>query len=136
MLQNTIKIYADGGSRGNPGPAAAGYVITDAKNQILEEGGLYLGETTNNQAEYQALILSLKKAKKYKPQQIDFYMDSQLVVNQIQGRYKVKSLELKPLVDEAKSLIAGFKTVSFEHVLRELNALADKQVNIILDQQA
>lgn len=136
MKQKNLKIYADGGSRGNPGPAAAGYVITDAQGKILEEGGLYLGEATNNQAEYRALILSLEKAKKYQPQQIEFYMDSQLVVNQIEGRFKVKNVGLKPLVEEAKGLIAGFKSVSFEHVLRDLNELADEQVNIILDRAA
>lgn len=131
-----LKIYADGGSRGNPGPSAAGYVISNSRDQILEEGGLYLGVTTNNQAEYRAVKLALEKAAQFHPAQIDFYLDSQLVVSQLNGVYKIKNAALKPVIAEVKSLAAKFPQVNFQHIRREYNQLADAQVNIILDNQA
>jgi len=132
MLSN-LKIFGDGGSRGNPGPSAAGFVIYDGNDQILEEGGLYLGITTNNQAEYRAVKLALEKAAKYKPSRIDFYLDSQLVVSQLNGVYKIKNAALKPVIEEVKALAAQFDQVTFQHVRREYNKAADAQVNIILD---
>jgi ribonuclease HI len=131
-----LKIFADGGSRGNPGPAASGYVIKDESDQILEEGGVYLGITTNNQAEYGAVKLALEKAKRFNPDDIEFYLDSQLVVNQLNGVYKVKHAELKPVVEAVKQLAAGFGQVTYQHIPREQNQLADKQVNIVLDSQS
>ena len=95
MKVTKIKIYTDGGSRGNPGPAATGYVIS-TDGQILEEGGRYLGETTNNQAEYQAVIQALVAAKKFKPSEIECHLDSELVVKQLNGQYKMKNKALRP----------------------------------------
>ncbi|MBI4101007.1 ribonuclease HI family protein [Candidatus Microgenomates bacterium] len=128
----SLKIYADGGARGNPGPAAAGYVITN-DGQILEEGGQFLGKTTNNQAEYAAVRVALEAAKKFEPKEIEFHLDSQLVVKQLNGEYRVKNLALRPRVEEIQRLAKQFKKVTFTHVRREYNKLADAQVNIILD---
>ena len=128
-----LKIFCDGGARGNPGPAASGYVIKDADDKILEEGGLYVGETTNNQAEYRAVVLALEKAAKFKPERIDFYLDSQLIVHQMNGVYKIKNTELKPVAENVKKLASQYPLVTFQHVPREQNQLADAQVNIILD---
>lgn len=130
-----LTIYADGGSRGNPGPSASGYVIlTKDEQRVLEQGGKYLGITTNNQAEYQAVKLGLESAKKFQPEKISFYVDSLLVANQLNGVFKVKNKELHPVHEAIKSLVEEFGEVTFEHVYREHNTLADEQVNIILDQ--
>jgi ribonuclease HI len=133
--QETLTIYTDGGSRGNPGPSAAGYVIA-SDGKILEEGGLYLGITTNNQAEYRAAKLALEKAAKYNPFEIEFHLDSELVVKQLNGEYKIKNSELKPVYEDILRLASQFQKVTFTHVRREFNQLADAQVNIILDKQA
>ena len=134
MEQATLKIFADGGARGNPGPAASGYVIT-AEDQILETGGQYLGETTNNQAEYQAVKLALEAASKFQPTEIQFNLDSELVVRQLNGLYKVKNQQLKPIHEAIKELIKLYPRVTFTHVRREYNQLADAEVNRILDAQ-
>lgn len=131
-----IIIHTDGGSRGNPGPSAAGYVILAPDETILETGGEYLGITTNNQAEYQAVRYALQQAKKYHPKKVAFRIDSQLVVNQMNGLYQIRNRDLWPIHANIKDLIAEFHTVTFEHVYREDNRLADEQVNLILDQQA
>jgi len=133
---SVIKIFTDGGSRGNPGPSASGYVILDAQDNILEEGGEYLGITTNNQAEWRAVKLALEKANKYNPETVEFYLDSQLVANQVNGIYKMKNQQLKPIFEAVKKLIGTFPKITFEHVYREQNKLADAQVNIILDYEA
>ncbi|MEX0934447.1 MAG: ribonuclease HI family protein [Candidatus Saccharimonadales bacterium] len=132
-----IKIYSDGGSRGNPGPSAAGYVImTEDGKQILHNGGKYLGVTTNNQAEYQAVKLALEAAEKFSPDEIDFCVDSLLVANQLNGIFKVKNKELWPVYRSIKEQTNRFKKVTFRHVYREDNTLADEQVNIILDKHS
>ena len=128
-----IIIYTDGGSRGNPGPAASGFVIMDADEQILEDGGEYLGITTNNQAEYQAVKLALIAVKKYHPKVIRFKMDSELVVKQMNGIYKIKNRDLWPIHAFIKETAQEFSRVTFEHVRREFNKLADAKVNQILD---
>ena len=132
---DTLKIFTDGGSRGNPGPSASGYVIMTTEDQILEEGGEYIGVTTNNQAEYQAVKLALENARKYGQPQIDFYIDSLLVVNQMNGVFKIKNRDLWPIHQNIKELSAQFKKVTFTHVRREFNKLADAQVNQVLDSQ-
>lgn len=131
-----VIIYSDGGSRGNPGPSAAGYVVMDKYETVIHEGGKYLGITTNNQAEYQAVRLALEKARELGAHVIDFRMDSMLVVNQLSGIYQVKNRELWPIHREIKELVASFEKVSFRHVRREFNQLADGMVNKILDEQA
>ncbi|MEX0749128.1 MAG: ribonuclease HI family protein [Candidatus Saccharimonadales bacterium] len=138
-VENTTKlrIYSDGGSRGNPGPSASGFVIlTENEDKLLEQGGQYLGITTNNQAEYQAVKHALEAARKFKPTAIDFCMDSLLVANQLNGIFKVKNKELWPVYNSIKVLAEEIGNVTFRHVYREHNTLADEQVNIILDEEA
>jgi len=128
-----LKIYADGGSRGNPGPSASGFVITDMHDVLLEKDGLYLGITTNNQAEYHALRLALERALALKAENVHVFMDSLLVVNQMKGLFKVKNTELIPVYKEIKQTVGRFKEVSFTHIPRELNKKADAMVNEVLD---
>jgi ribonuclease HI/pterin-4a-carbinolamine dehydratase len=128
-----IKLYADGGSRGNPGPSASGYVLLDMDNKKLVEKGIYLGVTTNNQAEYRALKFGLEEAQKMHITHIDVYMDSLLVINQMIGKFKIKNRDLWPIHDAIKKLAATFEEVSYTHVPRELNKLADAMVNKALD---
>jgi len=130
-----VKIYADGGSRGNPGPSSSGFVVLDLEDKILVDKGVYLGITTNNQAEYTALKLGLEEARKMGVREVDVYMDSLLVVNQMKGIFKVKNRDLWPLYEAIKQLAATFKRISFTHVPRELNKLADAAVNRALDEQ-
>jgi ribonuclease HI len=134
----TLVIYTDGGSRGNPGPSASGFVIYDDKKEILESGGAYLGITTNNQAEYTAVVLALKAAAKHagKDSKLDFRIDSLLVVNQMNGVYKIKNRDLWPIYQEIHELIKNFAHVTFTHVYRENNKAADAKVNEILDAHA
>jgi len=128
-----VKVYGDGGSRGNPGPSASGYVVLDMQDNVLVENGLYLGITTNNQAEYTALRLGLEEAKKLGVKEVDVYMDSLLVINQMKGIFKIKNRDLWPIHDAIQQLIKDFRHVSFTHVPRELNKLADAAVNKALD---
>lgn len=134
--EGSLLVYTDGGSRGNPGPSASGYVIMDSEGEILEEGGEYLGVTTNNQAEYQAVKLALERAEKFSPKHIVFKIDSLLVVNQINGKYKVKNRDLWPIHDAIKALMKKYESVEFIHVRREYNKLADAKVNEVLDSRA
>jgi ribonuclease HI len=128
-------IYSDGGSRGNPGPSASGFVIFDDQEQLLADGGKYLGITTNNQAEYQAVKLALEKALKIGGRKINFRLDSQLVVNQLNGVFQIRNRELWPIYANIKELIKKLESVTFTHVRREFNKDADAMVNKILDEQ-
>lgn len=128
-----VIVYSDGGSRGNPGPSAAGYVILDSNQQVIEQGGEYLGITTNNQAEYHGVRLGLEKAYALGYKRIDFRVDSMLVVNQMTGVYRIKNRELWPIHERIRSLTAKFERVTFNHVRREFNQLADGMVNRTLD---
>ena len=130
------KIYADGGSRGNPGPSASGFAIMDMSNNIVVKKGLYLGITTNNQAEYQALKMGIEEALKLGVRELHVYMDSLLVINQMRGIFKVKNRDLWPIHESIKSLIKSLRHVSFTHVPRELNKIADGEVNFALDTAA
>lgn len=127
-------VYTDGGSRGNPGPSASGFVIMDDQEQVLASGGQYLGITTNNQAEYHGVRLGLEKALELGGRVVDFRIDSLLVVNQMNGIYKIKNRELWPIHERIKELIARFDRVTFTHVRREFNKLADGMVNRTLDE--
>jgi ribonuclease HI len=129
-----IKMFADGGSRGNPGPSASGYVLLDKEDNVLVDEGVYLGVTTNNQAEYTALKLGLERALERGAKEVDVYMDSMLVVNQMKGIFKVKNRDLWPIHDAIKALLPKFSEVHFAHVPRELNKLADAAVNRALDE--
>jgi len=129
-----VKVFADGGSRGNPGPSASGFVVLDMEDNVLVDRGIYLGVTTNNQAEYTALKLALEECRKMGAKEIQVYMDSLLVVNQMKGIFKIRNRELWPLHQAIKDLVQGFKHVSFSHVPREFNKLADAAVNRALDE--
>ena len=135
-----ILIYTDGGSRGNPGPAAFGYVIKDAEGNALKRYGEAIGKATNNEAEYQAVIAALKKAKqmlgkeKLKHTPVEVRMDSELAVRQLSGAYKIENEKLQPLFMEIWNLrveLGG--NISFVHVPREENKEADRLVNEALD---
>lgn len=125
--------YSDGGSRGNPGPSASGFIIMNDREDVLHQGGKYLGITTNNQAEYNGILLGLEKAFEMGAKEVDFRMDSLLAVNQLNGIYKVKNRELFPIYERIKELMKQFDKVTFTHVRREYNQLADGMVNKILD---
>ena len=128
-----VKVYTDGASRGNPGPSAIGMVFYDSSDNILEEYGEKLGEQTNNFAEYMAVIRSLEICLKNKVDVIDFYSDSQLMVRQMTGEYKVKAPQIKELFLQAQELKRKFQTVRFYHVRREFNKEADALANQALD---
>lgn len=131
-----LKLYADGGSRGNPGPSASGYVLLDMDDNVIIKAGVYLGVTTNNQAEYQALKFGLAEAHKLGVQELEIYMDSLLVVNQIKGIFKIKNRDLWPIHVAIKQLLTQFKKVAITQIPRELNKLADAEVNSTLDAEA
>lgn len=133
---DSIVIYSDGGSRGNPGPSAAGYVILNNRQEVIEEGGEYLGITTNNIAEYQGVLLGLEKALELGYRKVDFKVDSMLVVNQMKGFYKIKNRELWPVHERIRMLMEQFERVTFTHVNRQFNQLADGMVNKTLDAHA
>ena len=132
-----ITIYTDGGARGNPGPAAAGIVIKEADNTLLEFGQYLGNKETNNFAEYTAVILALEALKRegYAGRTLEFKMDSKLVVEQVLGNWKIKEPSLKPLVAKIRALLADFPQHSFTHIPREENYEADALVNQALDEQ-
>ncbi|MDD4607417.1 MAG: ribonuclease HI family protein [Patescibacteria group bacterium] len=129
-----IKIYTDGGARGNPGPAGIGVVI-ELSNGDVKTYHQYLGETTNNQAEYQAIVLALEKARLYKPDEIDLYSDSELVIKQLNREYKIKNTDLGPWFIKIWNLQQSFKKVNFHHIPREQNKEADKLANQAMDER-
>ncbi len=114
-------IFTDGGARGNPGPAGIGVVIVDDAGNIIAQHKKYIGEATNNVAEYKALILALEKVEELGGQQVTVRMDSELIVRQMQGRYKIKDSRLKILAADVLKLIKNFQKVEFHHIPREQN---------------
>lgn len=130
-----LKLYADGGSRGNPGPSASGYVIFDEQDNLIQDRGVYLGITTNNQAEYTALKLALENCLQLGASEVEVLMDSLLVVNQMKGIFKVKNRDLWPIHDAIMTMSKKLKHISYQHVPRELNKLADAAVNRALDEE-
>ena len=128
-------LRTDGAARGNPGPAAAGIVIQTEAGVDLVRDKKYLGHMTNNQAEYRALIFGLQSALPLQPAALLVKMDSELVVRQMQGKYQVKSVDLLPLFQEARGLVAQLTRVTFAHVPRSDNAAADALANKALDEQ-
>ena len=127
-------LYSDGGARGNPGPAAYGVAVYNAGGALLEKLKKYLGELTNNQAEYEGVIAGLSKASELQATEIDFYLDSELIVKQLKGEYKIKNEGLQPLAAKVLALTNKFSRVNFYHVRREKNQLADELVNEALDE--
>jgi ribonuclease HI len=129
-----VTIHTDGGARGNPGPAAAAFVIRDAeKGTILSQAGIYLGTATNNVAEYTAMLRGLAEAAKLGATQVEVVSDSELMVKQMLGKYKVKNEGLQPLFRQALALRDQFEKFAIRHVYREQNAVADDLVNRAID---
>jgi ribonuclease HI len=135
-LPTEATLFADGGSRGNPGPAASGAVLVDPAGRLVDEVGRYLGIATNNVAEWTALCIGLERAKERGIRRLAVRLDSELVVKQMRGEYRVKHADLQPLHRRAQSLVRAFEHVDIKHVPRKQNALADRLVNDILDQEA
>jgi len=129
-----IIAYTDGASRGNPGNAGIGIVLFDENGKTLKEISDYIGMTTNNIAEYTALVVALKAASEMNCEEIELVLDSELVVKQIKGEYKVKNQGLKPLYKEALELLATFKNYTIRHVRREFNKKADELANQGIDE--
>ena len=129
----SVTIHIDGGSRGNPGPAGAGVVLRDDEGAVLYQGGLFLGRATNNVAEYSGLLAGLKAAADLKASQVRVVSDSELLVRQMNGQYRVKNEGLKPLFEQARELAGQFSSCAFQHVRRELNKEADHLVNQAID---
>lgn len=126
-------INTDGGARGNPGPAGIGVVIRDETENIIFEHGSYIGDTTNNVAEYTALIKALETARDMQATDLDVRMDSELIVKQMQGLYKIKEPALQQLAAQVLKLKNNFNSIMFTHVRREFNKDADRMVNQALD---
>ena len=135
MLIKAI-IYTDGGSRGNPGPSALGVVVADEKGAVLKEYSHYLGEATNNQAEYEAVIFALQKAKQLKIKELELRIDSELIGKQLLGKYKIKDPDLQPLFIKAWNLRLDYNKVDIKIIPREQNKKADKLVNRELDSKS
>jgi len=123
----------DGGSRGNPGPAAVAAVLTTAEGELIEERGETIGSATNNVAEYRALLLAIERARELGASELQLIGDSELVVKQVRGEYRVKDANLKPLHAQARAALAAFDCWSIRSVRREHNAAADALVNATLD---
>ncbi len=140
MPEENIVIYTDGGSRGNPGPAAIGIVIQGIGGKVLKYSE-YIGKSTNNIAEYQAVIFALKKVKqilgkeKAKKAKIEIRLDSELVYMQLSGKYKILEKELQPFFIEAWNLMRDFGTIKFKIISRQENQLADSLLNLELNQK-
>jgi ribonuclease HI len=128
-----VTVNVDGGSRGNPGPAAIGVVLRNGGGEVLEEVGERIGETTNNVAEYRALLKGIELAAAHGATDLELIGDSQLVVRQVEGRYKVKNAGMKELHEQVKRALRDFDSWSIRHVRRAENADADRLVNEALD---
>jgi ribonuclease HI len=128
-----LTVNVDGGARGNPGPAAVGVVVRNGGGEVVEERAERIGEATNNVAEYRALLLGIELARAHGASAVDLVGDSELVVRQVEGRYKVKDATMRKLHAEVKRALADFETWTISHVRRENNADADRLVNEALD---
>lgn len=126
-------VYSDGAARGNPGPAGAGYAVYDASGSMIHSEAIPLGKSTNNVAEYTALLHAARYMKGLNPEQVDFLLDSELVVKQLKGMYKVKAEHLRPLYEELATLLAGMNSTC-RHIPREKNKIADGLANKGADQ--
>lgn len=131
-MELTATLQTDGGARGNPGPAGIGFVLR-IKNKEAIFRGKYIGETTNNQAEYKALIAGLTRAQEEGVSRVECFLDSELVVKQLTGDYRIKHADLKPLAAQVKDLVNQFEKVTFTAVPREKNKEADSLVNQAID---
>ncbi|MHA1110371.1 MAG: ribonuclease HI family protein [Promethearchaeota archaeon] len=135
MTEKELKLFTDGCARGNPGPAGAGYVITDMSGSEIDSGFKFLGKSeTNNQAEYGALIVGLSKCRNHSKGIIHVYSDSELMVKQLNGAYRINKPHLKKLADNVRLLMEGFQKVTFHHIKRDKNSRADELANQAVDQ--
>src|SRR3989344_4814106 len=125
-------IFTDGGARGNPGPAGVGVAIFDEKGKILKKIAQYLGERTNNEAEYEAVLLALEQASKLGAGEVVINLDSELVARQLNNVYRVKNNRMRALVIKVHNIETKFKKVSYKHIPREKNELADQLVNEVI----
>lgn len=133
--QSSLKVYTDGGARGNPGPGGCGAVIADDQDQIIHEAHRFLGNCTNNQAEYQGLLLALQEVLTHFPTDaLEIRSDSELMVKQLNGQYKVKNPELQTLYKEAISLLKKIPKVQIMHIPRHKNKRADELSNLAMDE--
>ena len=132
MSIEKVEIYADGASRGNPGPSAIGATIKDEQGKLLASISRSIGITTNNQAEYRAIIAALQEAVGLGARQVDIKLDSQLLVRQINGRYRVRNAALKPLYQQVKQLTDQLESFNIAHVPRQQNREADRLANMAL----
>lgn len=130
----TAHLYTDGAARGNPGPAGAGVVLSDGKGKVIFEWSKYLGEATNNQAEYTALSEGLRKALDFGFSRVYISLDSELVVKQVKGEYKIKNEGLKPHFKNVMKLLEQFKSYTIRHIPREENKEADRLANKAIDE--
>jgi ribonuclease HI len=128
-----LVVNVDGGARGNPGPAAIAAVVATPDGEVLEERGERIGDATNNVAEYRALLLGLARASELGADEVELVGDSELVVRQVKGDYKVKNAGLRPLHGKVLDALRGFERWTIRHVPREQNAAADRLVNDVLD---
>ena len=133
VKSSEFKIFTDGAARGNPGPAGAGWIVFNSAHAVISEGKKYLGEATNNQAEYQALLLALEEAKKNGATTVSVFCDSELMVKQLRGEYKVKNEGLKTLFQKAVVALGAFGSYTMTHVVREKNKGADRLANEAID---
>ncbi len=131
-----MSLWTDGAARGNPGPAGAGAVLRGRQGETVAELSCYLGEATNNVAEYEALRLGLEEALRRGVQQIEIFMDSELVVRQVEGRYRVRQPHLVPRLDSVRRLLARFESYRISHVPREQNLRADQLANLAIDRHS
>jgi len=126
-------VYTDGAARGNPGPAGAGAHLEDSAGKTVDSVERYLGEATNNVAEYTALLLGLERARELGARQVEIRADSELMVKQMRVEYRVRNAGLKPLFERARTLAAHFDVVTYVHVRREFNQAADRLANLAID---
>lgn len=131
-----IFLFTDGASRGNPGPAAAGIVLKDSKGKVLLKKGQFLGRMTNNEAEYRALLLGLELVKKFKPEELTCLLDSELVVFQLNGLYRVKKAHLREILFKIRQVERSFPKVIYKLIPREKNTLADALANEVLERKS
>jgi ribonuclease HI len=130
-----VVVHVDGGSRGNPGPAAAAAVVYGPGGEVLDEAATTIGRVTNNVAEYRGLLLGIERARALGATEVELVNDSELIAHQVNGRYKVKHPDMKPLHAQALAALTGFDRWSLRPVRRELNEAADALVNQALDAQ-
>ncbi|MBE2248813.1 MAG: ribonuclease HI family protein [Myxococcus sp.] len=130
-----VRLYSDGAARGNPGLAGAGAVLVEPSGQVVDRLGKFLGTQTNNYAEYMGLLLGLRRARELEVREVEVFADSELMLRQLGGRYQVKSASLRPLYEEALTLLNDFERVKFVHVPREMNRAADEMSNRAIDER-